>query len=169
MSDSINKNNEVRKATIHDWNFLWSLLYKMGKTDSEQEVKERYLKIIESQEHYIPVALNGNKIIAYAWAQDYGFHLRSGKKIIRMNDLFTDPEYRNLGAARCLIDALKIWSIERKASWLQWNSSPKAIDFYNRIGIEPLLEEDDYPFFEIDLEQQHKKELVHNPKGENDE
>jgi GNAT superfamily N-acetyltransferase len=148
-----NKNNHiyVRRAVTEDWDFLWSLLYKMGKTDSEQEVKSRFGKILDLQEQYIPVAIHSNKIVGYAWAQDYGFHLRSGQKIIRMNDLFTEPDYRNLGVGKSLLDAIRQWAIQRKASWLQWNSSPKAVGFYKRIGIEPLLEEDDFPFFEIEF------------------
>lgn len=83
--------------------------------------------------------------------------------------MFTDPEYRNLGVARSLLNAIKLWSSERKGSWLQWNSSSKAVDFYKRIGIEPLQEEDDSPFFEIEFEYVHERVESHNLKGENDE
>lgn len=50
MKDSIERKIDVREAIIDDWDSLWSLLYKMGKTDSEQGVKSRYYKMINSEE-----------------------------------------------------------------------------------------------------------------------
>jgi GNAT superfamily N-acetyltransferase len=142
---------EIRKAVAADWDELWELLFLMGKTDNEENTKLRFLKMFHQEHHYLPVAIVDGKIVGYGWVQDYGFHLRTGKKISRMNDLFVHPEQRRLGVASALFLAIENWAKTNGTSWLQWNSSPKAIEFYQSLGLSPLVEEDHYPFFEVEF------------------
>ncbi|QED47180.1 GNAT family N-acetyltransferase [Cytobacillus dafuensis] len=142
---------EIRKACSSDWSELWYLLFSMGKTDSEHNTKQRFLNMLDNPQHYIPVAIIEKRIVGYGWLQDYGFHLRMGKKTSRMNDLFVLPEYRKIGIASNIFKAIQEWAIENETSWLQWNSSPNAVQFYQKLGLSPLIEEDDYPFFEIEF------------------
>lgn len=143
----------IRKAESSDWNQLLPLLHEMGKTDSEDGVRERFLRLLDMQEHYIPVAILADNIVGYAWAQDYGYHLRTGKKVVRMHDMFTDPEHRRSGIGKKLFTAIKVWSSRRNATWLQWNSSPKVVDFYKKMGLKSIEEDKDYPFFEVTFDQ----------------
>ncbi|MHC0039125.1 GNAT family N-acetyltransferase [Pseudoneobacillus sp. C159] len=142
---------EIRKASGDDWNELWELLYLMGKTDNEDNVKLRFLNMFDDKQHFIPVAVLDGKLVGYGWVQDYGFHLRSGKKISRMNDLFVHPEHRRSGVATALFLAIKEWAKANRTNWLQWNSSPSAVGFYQCLDLSPLVEEDNYPFFEVEF------------------
>lgn len=90
---------EIRAAKIEDWNMVWELFFLMGKTDGQEKVKERFTTMINSEQHYIPVSILEQKIVGYAWVQDYGFHLRAGKKTSRLNDLLVLKEYRNRGGS----------------------------------------------------------------------
>lgn len=142
---------KIRAAELEDWSMIWELFFLMGKTDSQEKVKERFEVMINSEQHYIPVAILGKKLVGYGWVQDYGFHLRAGKKITRLNDLFVLKEYRNMGVARNLFFSIKDWAKQNETTWLQWNSSPSAVQFYQRLGLNPLAEDDDCPFFEIEF------------------
>ncbi|MEQ2528086.1 GNAT family N-acetyltransferase [Bacillaceae bacterium CLA-AA-H227] len=101
---------EIRAAKLENWSMIWDLFFLMGKTDSQEKVKERFEAMINSEQHYIPVAILEQKVVGYGWVQDYGFHLRAGKKISRLNDLFVLPDHRNMGVARKLFFSIKDWA-----------------------------------------------------------
>jgi GNAT superfamily N-acetyltransferase len=143
---------EIRIAEANDWDGFWVLLGLMGKRDENEVIaKQRFLNLLESTNHFIPVAVEKDTLIGYGWVQDYGFHLRTGKKTSRMHDLFVHPDYRNQGVAKALLSTIEFWANQNGTSWLQWNSSPSAVDFYKKIGLASLEEENDYPFFEIEF------------------
>lgn len=141
----------IREATMNDWEDIWVLLSLMGKTDNEEKTKQRFLTMLNVNEHFLSVAIMNGKVVGYGWAQDYGFHLRMGKKTIRMNDLFVHPEYRKLGVAKNIFLSIKNWAKANETTWLQWNSSPSAVEFYKKLGCDPLIEVDDFPSFEIEF------------------
>ncbi len=87
----------IRPASASDWSALWPLLIQMGKTDSEEAVGGRCARIVEQSEHFLPVALVSGNLAGYAWAQDFGSHLRSGLRVVRLHDLFVDPSWRRRG------------------------------------------------------------------------
>lgn len=62
----------IREASINDWEDIWVLLSLMGKTDNEEKTKQRFLTMINTSEHFIPVAIMNGKVVGYGWAQDYG-------------------------------------------------------------------------------------------------
>ncbi|WP_142383394.1 GNAT family N-acetyltransferase [Bacillus sp. V3-13] len=57
--------------------------------------------------YFIPVAIVNHKAVGYGWIQDYGPHLRTGRKIHRFHDLFVLDEYRNKGIGALLFQIIK--------------------------------------------------------------
>jgi GNAT superfamily N-acetyltransferase len=143
---------EIRIATETDWEEFWFLLGLMGKRDENEELAiQRFRNILNNSDHFVAVAVKNNTLIGYGWVQDYGFHLRTGKKTSRMHDLFVHPDFRNQGVAKQLLLTIEFWAKNNETNWLQWNSSPSAVDFYKKIGLSPIEEENDYPLFEIEF------------------
>ncbi|KYD10306.1 GNAT family N-acetyltransferase [Caldibacillus debilis] len=143
----------VRTAKEEDWENLWFLLEKRGGTDVRTAAEKRFLAYVQSPSHYIPVAYAGHQAVGYAWVQDYGPHLRTGKSIHRFHDLFVLAEYRNRGIGALLFQRIREWSEKNGASWLQWNANPASASFYRRLGFVPVPEEEEgFPFFEIEFQ-----------------
>lgn len=126
----------------------------MGKTDSETAARRRILRVLASNDHFLPVAAVDETIVGYAWAQNYGPHIRTGQSIVRLHDLFVAPDSRMKGVGTKLFEAVVNWAREAGAAWLQWQASRSALPFYTHLGIVPHAAEDlEHPFFEIELEQ----------------
>lgn len=148
----------VRAATTEDWPSLWPLLRGMGKTTSECEVRERLGRVLPREDHFLPVVVEGDgphsPALGYAWAQDHGPHLRSGKRVARLHDLFVAPEHRRRGVGGLLLGAVAGWATDRGVAWLQWQSSPAAVPFSERLGLagDPCPDPG-HPFFEIDFSE----------------
>ena len=141
----------TRTATLADWEELWPLFKEMGKIDSEENTKIRFELIVTNPTFFLPVALYDDKIVGYAWVQNFGSHLRSGKITSRIHDMFVLEHHRKSGAGKVLMYAVKDWAISTNTSWLQWNSSPKAVEFYKSFNLEPIEEDPNYPLFEIEF------------------
>jgi len=142
----------IRPVQDDDWPAVWPLLREMGKTDAEARVRERVEQVGRRDEHFLTVALHGTSIAGYAWAQDYGAHIRSGQSTVRMHDLFVAPSYRRCGVGTQLLGAVTAWATERGATWLEWQSGQAALSFYERLGLtgDPCPDPE-HPFFEIVL------------------
>ena len=140
---------EVRHAKESDWLMVKDLLLLMGDMDDAEAAKERFLSCIDNEQHFIPVAVTTKTVVGYGWAQDCGFHLRTGEKTSKLHDLFVHPEYRHNGIATSLFSAIKEWADNNETSGLQWNASPSATKFYKKAGINPLMEEEYYRAFEL--------------------
>ncbi len=125
----------------------------MGGADSEAASQERVLQIVERSDHYVPVALAGAELVGYAWAQDYGPHLRGGAHTARLHDLYVVPEWRRRGIGRQLFEAVRIWAAGHAIRWLQWQASTAAVPFYARLGLVGDTRSDlqERPFYEIDF------------------
>jgi len=109
--------------------------------------------VLKSNNHFLPVATVDKGIVGYAWAQNFGPHIRTGGSIVRLPDLFVAPDSRRKGAGTKLFETVVTWAKDVKAAWLQWHASRGAIPFYTHLGIVPHPAEDpDHPFFEIELE-----------------
>ncbi|WP_096153567.1 MULTISPECIES: GNAT family N-acetyltransferase [Bacillus] len=141
----------TRRATLADWEELWPLLKEIGKTDSEENTKERFELIVTNTAYFLPVAIYDGKIVGYTWVQTYGPHLRSGEITSRIHDMFVLEPYRKSGVGKILMETIKDWAISTNTKWLQWNSSPKAVEFYKRLGLESIEEDPNYPLFEIEF------------------
>jgi GNAT superfamily N-acetyltransferase len=140
----------VRMAIYDDWEDFWNLVEKRGATDSFEQAHMRYTVMIENPNHLIIIAEIEEIIIGYAWAQDYGSHLRTGHKLSRFHDLFVLEQYRHRGAAARLFETVRSWAEKNGSSWLQWNANPNSTSFYKKLGYNPIPEEEEgFPFFEI--------------------
>ncbi|TCZ80142.1 N-acetyltransferase [Paenibacillus albiflavus] len=147
----------VREATIQDLEQVWQLLKTRGATDSKELAEERILKVIASDDHYLLIAEYEDTIAGYAWAQNYGPHLRSGQMLFRFHDLFVYEQYRHKGIAASLLNSIIHWAKQSGASWLQWNANPTSSSFYYKLGYKSSPEEEEgFPFFELDFTADNK-------------
>ena len=91
-------------------------------------------------------------IVGYAWVQDYGPHIRGGQRLARFHDLRVAEAFRLRGIGRRLFATARDWAHAHGVLWLQWQSSPHAVGFYERLGLrgEPCPQPD-YPEFEIEF------------------
>lgn len=128
---------------------MWSLL-ALRDSDSESLVKKRFAQMLPSKAHCIQVAVLDSQLVGYAWAQNYGPHLRTGKSTARLHDLFVDEKYRRRGVGRQLFLAVRDWAKQEKITWLQWQASSTAVTFYEKLGLvgDPCPDPT-HPFFEI--------------------
>lgn len=141
----------IRTAHQHDFIALWPLFQGMGHIDEQSLVAQRLVRFTQSPDHFLPVACLDEDIVGYAWAQDYGFHLRAGKSVVRLYDLYVAPERRGKGVGRQLFVAVRVWaSQQRMATWLQWQASQSAVLFYEQLGFKgESCPDPEHPFFEI--------------------
>ena len=142
----------IRPVQDSDWPALWPLLEEMGQVDSQQSVKQRAAYILRQPDHLLAVAESDRELVGYAWAQDYGPHLRSGHSIVRMHDLLVISAQRRRGVGKQLLNAVKDWAAARGCTWLQWQASRAALPFYERLGLwgDPCPDPE-HPFFEVEL------------------
>ncbi len=107
----------------------------MGQTDSEASVRNRLARIAADPQHFLCGAFVGDVAAGYGWAQDYGTHLRSGQRVVRLHDLYVVPNSRRQGIGARLFAASRDWAKERGATWLQWQAAGEALAFYAQLGL----------------------------------
>ncbi|MFO1446289.1 GNAT family N-acetyltransferase [Bacillus sp. Bva_UNVM-123] len=129
---------------------------KMGLV-LEEGLNERFNNSIKNKDYFILIAMVDEIIVGYCLAQDFGFHLRTGKKTCRLHDLFVDSAFREKGIAKKIMEHVYTWCRKRNTSWLQWNSSKDAIQFYKKIGCEMLDFDKDHPEFEMEFQYEERK------------
>ena len=143
----------IRPALESDWPAIERLLHAMGFTEgqSSEQLRLRFCELIRRTDHIVCVAENAG-LIGYAWAQDFGPHLRSGEATVRLHDLWVDEQARRHGVGRELFESVREWARARPVRWLQWQVSSSAVRFYAALGISPTPSEDDsHPFYEVDF------------------
>ncbi len=140
----------IRVAHDHDFPHLWPLLEAMGKTDAHTAVQDRFITTIHSSAFFLPLALVNDVIVGYAWTQDYGPHLRTGRRIARLHDLYVAPAWRHYGIGTRLFQAIRDWCDQHAIAWLQWQASQVAVPFYTRLGLRgDPCPDPTHPFYEI--------------------
>src|SRR5919199_2524780 len=146
--------HKIRSATPEDWSAIVPLLEGVeGQAlASNDAARRRFDHIVQSHDHYLPVAIVGDRLVGYGWVQDYGPHLRSGARTARLHDLFVDPDHRRLGIGAALFMAIKTWAGDKGVRYLEWQASLSAVPFYERLGYtgDPCPQPD-YPVFEIEF------------------
>lgn len=142
----------IRHVEPEDIEGMWPIIVKYSDKDKEAFL-DRVLQKRELDDHYIPVAILDNKVLGYAWVHDYGPHIRNGYRTARLNDLFVDEQLRRSGIGRELFNSVRIWCESKNVKWLQWQSSEKALPFYERLGLKgDPCPDPGHPFFEIEFE-----------------
>ncbi|MFC4712058.1 GNAT family N-acetyltransferase [Planococcus dechangensis] len=140
----------IRSVQEEEFQVISELLMNMGKVET-QGLQERFIETVQNPSYLFIGVFRGGQALGYAIAQDYGFHLRLGKKTCRLHDLYVLPEYRKEGLARQLMEATFDWCKSVNATWLQWNASKESIQFYERIGCKSIKYDEETPEFEIEF------------------
>jgi GNAT superfamily N-acetyltransferase len=140
---------DVRVAVKNEWPQLRPLVEEMGTVEDRSHLRQRFDAVVDDPTHVLLVALQEQDVVGYTWSQDFGPHLRSGRSIVRMHDLFVRPDARLSGVGRSLFRAVRAWATERDASWLQWHGGSESREFYAHLGIEPIVEDPNRPPYEI--------------------
>lgn len=141
----------VREARADDLPLLWALIEARSDHDYAAFAVRAEDKM-RSGDHCIAVAVLGTEVVGYAWAQDYGPHLRDGERTARFHDLIVAEHARHRGIGRQLFELVRSWAERRGIRWLQWQSSPAAVGFYERLGLKgDPCPQPDHPFFEIEF------------------
>ena len=140
----------IRHAEPADIPALWLCL--QSRADNAEAFAERARSVLRSRQHCLPIAVEGKDVVGYAWAQDYGPHLRDGEHSARLHDLFVSESARRQGVGSRLFEAVRSWAQASGARELQWQSNERALGFYARLGLKgDPCPQPDYPFFEIEF------------------
>jgi GNAT superfamily N-acetyltransferase len=149
----------IRSVRPEEWGAILPLLHEMGG-QSDEAARQRFAQISQSDDHYLPVVVDGGHYTGYGWAQDYGAHLRSGDRTARLHDLFVPSDRRRRGIGAALFTAVRAWAEGRGIRYLEWQASPAAIPFYESLGyIGDPCPQPEYPFFEIEFPYNHRHTL----------
>ncbi len=123
-----------------------------AETQSVAALRLRLGRVLARDDHVVLVVERNDDLIGYAWAQDYGPHLRAGTRAVRLHDLFVAPPDRRQGTGRRLFEAVRAWATEREATWLQWQAGSDSRAFYETLGLEPTPSDEKlHPFYELEL------------------
>ena len=91
----------VRELTLGDWGRLWPLLEGFGTEFGEGESRGYFEELVGDPRWVALGYDDGGELIGYAAVQDYGTHLRAGRRHQgRLHDLYVLPERRRTGVGR---------------------------------------------------------------------
>lgn len=142
----------VRPAEVSDLESLAPLFDLMGNVE-ESMLGQRFVRVVSDAQHLVIVAAEGNRPIGYAWAQNYGPHLRSGFSYARLHDLVVEPRFRRRGVGRVLFEEVVEWCEGSGVGELQWQASRDASPFYESLGFRGDMRSDleEYPLYEMTI------------------
>ncbi|MFC6158313.1 GNAT family N-acetyltransferase [Kribbella jiaozuonensis] len=143
----------VRELTVDDWAGLWPLVKGFGTEFSEPESRGYFEELVEDPRWVALGYDDGGELIGYAAVQDYGTHLRAGRRHHgRLHDLYVLPDRRRGGVGRALMAAVAEWASTR-VRHLEWQGHhERAAPFYEALGYHgDPCPQPDYPTFEIDF------------------
>lgn len=153
MANAPRMTHLVRAARKTDYTAIRPLFEIMGHA-SDGLLENRFKEYVERPDHCIVIAWSGDVPIGYAWAQNYGPHLRSGQSYARIHDLAVSETDRRKGVGRELFEAITEWCRTSGVSELQWQASRSAAPFYEKLGLKGDTKSDleEHPFYEIRFE-----------------
>ena len=160
----------VRRAELRDFAEVRRL--SIGFTASaaqvpEEEVRARFARMLADPCAFLAVAevdaddAAPTRLAGYVSARDFEPGLRSAFTTGRIDDLYVDPQARRHGVGRALVDAAFAWARSNPLPMiLDWQSSPSAVEFYERLGFEADREGDyaEYPAFTLDLREEARQD-----------
>jgi GNAT superfamily N-acetyltransferase len=142
---------QIRKAAEPDVPLIHAFILKLAEY-------ERMSHKVISTEEQLREALFGPRpvietLLGYSGDEPVGFALYfeiystfRGRRGIYLEDLFVEPAHRGRGIGAGLLAAVARQAQER-GGWLQWlvlDWNQPAIDFYKRLGAEPVEEWSSY-------------------------
>ncbi len=150
----------IRACQPKDVDHVASLAVGMGRAGAAFAIAQRMRAIQPRPDHRLCVAEWDGTVVGYAWAQNHGPHLRTGESIIRIHDVFVQPDKRRNGIGRALFSDVRDWAAEQGAHYLQWQASQDALPFYGALGLagDPCPDPG-HPFFEVVLRSNVDREL----------
>ena len=132
----------LRKATESDSATIAAYLNKLAEFEKLSEycnVTESVIRDLMSEENGLNALIAENDgttvgIMAYYF---YKIATFSGKRILYIEDVFIDPEYRRCGAGKMMFEKIKEIGAEQGCSRLEWKClkwNDTAQRFYENIG-----------------------------------
>ncbi|TCO38662.1 acetyltransferase (GNAT) family protein [Kribbella antiqua] len=157
--------------TPDDWDELWPLLQGFGTELGEAEARSVFAELMGDPRWAIFGYDDGGRLLGYAAVQNYGPHLRAGRRHQgRLHDLYVDPTQRRTGIGRALVAAVVEWAATQ-VRWLEWQAHhERAAPFYEHLGYKGLpCPQPDYPTFEIEFAPAAaRRAVLQEPLGEPD-
>jgi GNAT superfamily N-acetyltransferase len=142
----------VRPLTLDDWPAVWPLIHGFGTDRSEEETRSLYAGLLEDP-RWIALGYDDQGLRGYAVVQDYGPHLRAGRRHHgRLHDLYVHPDHRRTGVGRALMSAVTDWASTR-VRYLEWQAHhERAAPFYEHLGHHgDPCPQPTYPTFELEF------------------
>lgn len=132
----------LRKATGSDSAVIAAYLKKLAEFEKLLEycnVTESKIRDLMNEENGLNalIAENGGVPIGVMVYYFYKIATFSGKRILYVEDVFIDPEYRRCGVGKLMFDKIKTIGKEQNCSRLEWkclNWNTSAQRFYEEIG-----------------------------------
>lgn len=132
----------IRNAAESDSATIAVYLKKLAEYEKLSEycnVTESQIRDLMNEENglYALIAEKGNVIVGIMTYYFYKIATFSGKRVLYIEDVFIDPEYRRCGAGKMLFDRIKVIGTESHCSRLEWKCldwNTPAQNFYEKIG-----------------------------------
>ncbi|MFF0339452.1 GNAT family N-acetyltransferase [Kribbella sp. NPDC004875] len=143
----------VRELTLGDWEQFWPLVKGFGTEFGEPESREYFEELVADPRWVALGYDDGGELIGYAAVQDYGTHLRAGRRHHgRLHDLYVLPGRRRTGVGRALMAAVAEWASGR-VRHLEWQAHhERSAPFYEALGHRGVpCPQPEYPTFEIEF------------------
>ncbi|WP_433163484.1 N-acetyltransferase family protein [Kribbella sp. CA-247076] len=141
----------VRPLTRDDWHAFWPLIKAFGTDRTEEQTESLFAELVEDPRWVALGYDDARGLLGYAVVQDYGTHLRAGRRHHgRLHDLYVVPDHRLEGIGRALMQSVADWASTR-VRHLEWQAHHQdAAPFYERLGHHGNpCPQPDYPTFEI--------------------
>lgn len=144
----------VRPLIAADFPQARPMLHDMRFIDDDAALAERFPAFCTHPDWALLGAFEGETLLGYAAAQDYGPHLRSGdsQRTAKLHDLYTAPNHRRTGVGRALMQGMEAWAKARGLRYLYWYANlHTATPAYIGMGYTSGEEvQEGFRFFEID-------------------
>lgn len=148
MTVSSSASNGIRPARVEDVPLILSFVRKLAEYEklvyqvtATEEALRAHLFGREKRAEAV-IAFSGDVPAGFA-VFFHNFSTYAGRPGIYLEDLFVDPEHRGKGLGKALLTYLRTLAQERGCAWVQWavlDWNQPAIDFYKRLGAEPLAD-----------------------------
>ncbi|MET9275582.1 GNAT family N-acetyltransferase [Kribbella sp. NPDC003557] len=142
----------VRELVPDDWAELWPLMQGFG-TEFDEDTSRGFFAELVGDPRWVALGYDDGGLVGYAVVQDYGTHLRAGRRHVgRLHDLYVLPERRRAGVGRALMDAVAQWASTRVRHLVWQAHHERSAPFYEQLGhLGQPCPQPDYPTFAIEF------------------